>query len=341
MGGTRRLLRYLPRNRAGDTVWSILYFLAHRYRPPRIRRPRTFTEHLFAMRVSHTLASPLRRMLSDKLLAKEYVKERIGAQYCVPALAVLRTHEEIDSFAFPDECVVKPSHMSGRVQLKRERGDPIDRARLHRALDFDYSDEWREANYRGIARGIVVEPFVFGGGWVPSDIKVFCFFGEPKLIMVVLDRFGASSQRLYTPAWEPLSAVYSSSRPGRIEAAPANLAEMLDVCRRLAQGMDFIRVDLYSNGAAVKVGEFTILPGAGLHYPALAPHAADVAAGALFCDPHASASRVFRPFLAHPSHQQPGPAGGPAVVPKSDPRPTPSAPHPSLQELSLAESRSA
>ncbi len=297
MGGTRKVLRYLPRTRAGDAIWSTLFFLTHRYRLPRLRRPRTFTEHLFARRYGDWLVDPRRCALCDKILAKDYINDRVGERYSVPTLALLRSHEEIDRFEFPERCVVKPSHMSGRVQLKRSPEAAIDRGRLHRALDADYSEEWREANYRGIAHGILVEPFVFGGDFVPSDIKVFCFHGEPKLIMVVLDRFGASTQRLYTPRWEPLKATYSHSKIGVSEPAPANLDELLDVCRALAKDFDFLRVDLYSNGTDVKVGEFTILPGAGMHYPSMRPRAADLAAAQLFRDPEAEPSRVFAPFI--------------------------------------------
>ncbi len=303
----------LPRNRVGDALWSYLYFVCHRHRLPRIRRPRTYCEHLFAQRFSRDLTSPLRRRVSDKIGVKEFIAERVGRRYCVQTLAILNTPDEVDRYEFPAPCFIKPAHMSGAYQRRRTESDPVDRARLCRMINLDYYDFMREPNYRGLPRRILVEPFIFGGGEVPPDYKMHCWFGEPKFIQVAAGRFTALTQRLYTPEWQPLAIRYVHTL-GPIEPPPANLDEMLDVARKLAAGFDSVRVDLYSNGSDIKVGEITNLPWAGLRWRVLDPPEAEFAVGRFFREPGLDPHTVFSGFLAQSAEHECAAGGRPAVA---------------------------
>ncbi len=286
----------LPRNRVGDAIWSYLYFVCHRYRLPRLRQPRTYCEHLFSQRFSKDLMSSLRRRVSDKVEVKEFISERIGRKYCVPTLAILDSDEAIDRYDFPPPCFIKPAHMSGGQQRRLLASDTVDRARLKRMLDFDYYDFMREPNYRGLPRRIIVEPVVFGGPAVPPDYKFHCWFGEPKFVQVAAGRFTSLTQRLYLPDWTPLRIRHVHT-PGPIEPAPRNLDEMIEITRKLAAGFDSVRVDLYSNGQEIKVGELTNLPGAGLRWRVLEPPEAEHAVGRFFREQSADPVEVLRQFI--------------------------------------------
>ena len=41
---------------------------------------------------------------------------------------------------------------------------------------------------------------------------------------------------------------------------PKNLDAMMDVVKKLASGIDMVRVDLYSNGSKIWFGEMTLTP---------------------------------------------------------------------------------
>ncbi len=310
MGRTRRLLQFLPQTETGDRLWSILYHVAKTGRPPRLTRPRSYTDHNFARRLSEEMNSPLRRLISDKHCMKRFVAERAGVQYVVPTLAVLRTPEEIREFEFPDECVIKPTHMSGQIIVRRSGSEPVDRQRLCRWLKIDYSKRLRERNYRDLCGRVIVEPFVFGAAVSPSDFKVHCFGGEPKFIGVDLNRFQVHATRLYTPSWLPLNMRYGRLALGSTVPRPPNLAALLDVCRKVAGGFDYIRADVYVHGTSIKIGELTNLPAGGLCIPVYRPMAADLAAGEFFRDPSADPACVFRDLVVDesglcPEHSSP------------------------------------
>ncbi len=297
MGRTRRLLNFLPRNRAGDYAWNVLYYVAKTGRWPHLRRPRSFTEHLFALRFSGELRSPLRRLVSDKVMMKDFVRERAGPEHCVPTVAVLSTAQELDAFAFPDRCVIKPAHMSGQVLIRN--GDTLDREALKRWLSSNYDGRLREPNYDGLPRRIIVEPPVFGMD-KPPEFKVHCFAGEPKFIAADSGRVQGRprSSRRYTPCWQPLTMRYVTLGLAPIRPPPANLELMLRVCRAVSKPFGYMRVDLYSDGERVLVGELTNLPAAGLRLPVYSPRQADLAMGEFFRDPSAEPLRVLRRFLA-------------------------------------------
>ncbi len=296
MGGMRTILRFLPRNRPGDAVWSILHYLTHRRSWPRIRRPRTLAEHLFARRFSQDLVSPLRRRVTDKYEVKGYVSEKVGHRYTVPTVALLRSDAEVHEYRFPDQCVVNPAHMSGAGQFRRSDADMIDRAMLCRLLSYDYSNLWREANYRGLPGRIIVEPFVFGDARIPQDYRVHCFGGEPKFVRVSMNLDGVTMQRFYTPKWAPLTIRHGTGL-APVEPPPENLEEMLHVSRALSADFDFIRVDLYSNGRDLKVGELTNLPMGGMRFQDYEPRGAEAATGRFFDQPGADPSRELHSFI--------------------------------------------
>lgn len=61
---------------------------------------------------------------------------------------------------------------------------------------------------------------------------------------------------------------------------PQNWNRMVEIARKLSEGFDYVRVDLYSLGNKILFGEMTFTPGNGL-YPKFAPLKADFELGKL------------------------------------------------------------
>lgn len=120
----------LPANRWGDRWWSLV---AHRRtfgHWPNWRHPRTGNEHLLRLKLSGELDREIRVAISDKERVKHFVHRRLGEGFTPATLAVLRSRAEIERFAFPAPCVVKPTHSSARCLVRRDASERIDRAAL-------------------------------------------------------------------------------------------------------------------------------------------------------------------------------------------------------------------
>ena len=217
------------------------------------------------MKVDGTLLDPLRQFVTDKEYVKQYVTAVVGRRYAMETFQVLRTDEDVDRLEltrFP--CVVKPTHSSGQVLILHGPTEPVDRERLKSWLHRDYYRLTREQNYKYLRHKIIVEEFFSEDGrTAPSDYKVFCFDGVPKFIQVDSDRFVDHTRNLYDTAWKRLPYVYHYPARTQDDPPPPQLEQMLDIASKLSCPFSVIRVDLYTDGTTVKVGELTNSPGSG------------------------------------------------------------------------------
>ncbi len=123
---------------------------------------------------------------------------------------------------------------------------------------FGYS--WGEWQYCTFKPRLFLEEFIdFGDGRVPDDYKFFCFSGKAHLIEIDVDRFTQTRTGFYHPSWEHIPVAYTKEPIQR--ERPHNLEEMLRVAEAIAHGMEFARIDLYSDRKSkIKFGEITFTP---------------------------------------------------------------------------------
>jgi len=139
--------------------------------------------------------------------------------------------------------------------------------RLHRLVDrwlcADYSLVAGEWCYRRIPRRLIVERHLGSGRDVPKDHRFWCIGGKVAFISVNIDLWGEPKGSLHLPDWTPIDASLAFPQPVEPAPLPSRLREMIDVAERLADGLDFIRVDLYQVGDRVIFGELTNYPNSG------------------------------------------------------------------------------
>lgn len=246
-------LRFIPKNSIGDRLHALINFARSHHRLP--TQKLLFNDYLYRMKTSSELCRPEREFVTDKEFVKLFVTGTVGSCHAIPTLAVLRTDEEIDAYGFPDQCCVKPTHASGLIFF-RTAGEPLDRDEIKRWLRVNYYETDREANYRKLKPKIIVEPLVWGVP-DPIDFKVYCYQGSARLVQVHLNRFTEHTQCFYDRDWtlQDYSLIYPRNPVGI--ARPENLDQMIAVAEAIAAHFTFIRVDLYSDGAHVLVGELT------------------------------------------------------------------------------------
>jgi TupA-like ATPgrasp len=229
-----------------------------------VREPRTYTHRIFLKMARDR--NPLLRRTADKLALRGYVEERLGEGYLPELYGALDAPEGLLELALPHRYVVKATHGSGMIALVNA-DNPETRAaivaRARRWLAYRYWRKNGEWGYRGITPRLIVEEFLDAGdGAVPPDWKWLCFGGRAALVQVFFNRFTDETRSFYDPEGTPvdLSRYYPAGPP---IAVPANFGAMRSAAERLATGLDFVRVDLYSLGHRVVVGEMTHYPNAG------------------------------------------------------------------------------
>lgn len=248
-----RASRRLPLGNFSDRLVLFFRFLYIHGRRP--RRRYALNDYLYHIASTSEILDPLRCLVSDKEHVKTYIKDTVGDEYNVPTLAVLRSPGEIDSYDFPADCVIKPTHASAKYIIRRS-GSALDLAEIKSWLDYDYYAVGRERNYRDLQPKVIVEPLLFDGMDL-NDYKFYCFRGSPGLILFVYGVSGGSEQRYYTTDWDEEPYSWARPKSSYVAERPATLDLMTSLASRLSADFSFIRVDFYTDGKQVYVGELT------------------------------------------------------------------------------------
>lgn len=224
---------------------------------------------------------PIFHTLSDKLLVRNFIADRIGSRHLPGLLQICDRFEDIDFDGLPDKFVIKPNHGCRFIVLvddKKKLDRAATRRRIRRWVRTDYYVMSREWFYKGIKRKILIEELLEETSGAPIiDYRFWVFDGVPRLCQVSCRQSTQGERtsafydmscrrlpmRLILPSG-PSGPIGDESLPGANFAFPPNTDEMIDIAARLGQGFDFIRVDLYDPGDKVLVGEMTSMSGGGV-----------------------------------------------------------------------------
>jgi hypothetical protein len=136
---------YAPYNRWGDRFKACNHFYRTLRRMP--TDAMLLNDFLHRIKTSDEIFRPERVFTSDKEFVKTYIAGKVGHQYNVPTIAILRSKEEIKQYQFPKNCVIKPTHASARVIFRIDNFE-IDVDQILSWMDLNYYQAGREANYR-------------------------------------------------------------------------------------------------------------------------------------------------------------------------------------------------
>jgi hypothetical protein len=259
------LVKFCPYNKWGDFVIHYFWFFYIHKRIPGSKN--YINDFLYQIKVTDEIIDPLRIYCSDKENVKKYIKKKIGNIYNVPTIAILRTKKEIDNFFFKKKSCVKPTHSSGQVLFVRRNSQNI-KKKLKEWLKLNFYWQHRERNYKNLEKKIIIEPIIFNNTNL-NDYKFFVYKGKVKFIQVDFDRKISHKRKTYDTNWKDLN--FSAGYPHiNINCKkPKKLKKMIDLAEKLGEDFNFIRVDMYTNGTKIYVGELTSCPTTAhaIYYP--------------------------------------------------------------------------
>jgi hypothetical protein len=261
----KKVLVFLPDRLFIELVRRITYLrLRFPYYRLNWKNPQTFNEHLNHLKVSEV--NPLMQQLADKWAVREYVKQKIGQEYLIPQLKVVRDAREIWSESLPDSFIVKANHGSGWNWICKDKLQLKDKKIQQRLNGWLRQNAWylsREPQYRFIKPMLVVEELIADE---PNDYKFFCVGGMVKCIQVDYARHTAHRRSIYDPQWRKLPFHIRYQEIEQDIPPPVNLNKMFVLVDKLSEPFDFCRVDLYEVEEKIYFGEITFFPGGG-HEP--------------------------------------------------------------------------
>jgi hypothetical protein len=207
---------------------------------------------------------------SDKVLVRDYIRERVGEQYLVKLYQVHDHFSQIDFDVLPNSFVLKTNHDSGTVILVRDKSELNCKAiepRIEEALKRPYGWENGEWAYSYIVPQVLVEEHINPlTKSPPPDYKFQCVNGVVKFCRYTYDRGFVTKEIVVDRCGSDFGFIIDENfKRGSGFVLPKSWNKMVEIAEHLSEGFKCVRVDLYSCCEKIFVGELTFYPMAG-HY---------------------------------------------------------------------------
>lgn len=252
-----------------DKLWLALQFRFHLGYTVDFKNPKTFNEKLQWLKLYDR--NPNYTKMVDKIDVKPYIASVIGEGHIVPTLGVYNTVDEINFDALPQQFVLKCSHDSGCIVIcpdKSQLDISATKKKLQKGLNTNFYYRGREWFYKNVQPRIIAEEYMTDeSGWELKDYKVFVMNGVAKFIEVDYNRFVFHKLNVYSRDWEFIDFYMTSPNDRSVQIPkPQKLELMLELAEKIANHAraTFLRVDFYSIGEHLYVGELTFTPGSGM-----------------------------------------------------------------------------
>lgn len=230
-----------------------------------IENPKLFTEKIQWLKLYD--CSAIKTRLADKLLVREWVKEKIGGQYLKKIYSVYNSFEEIDFSKLPREYAIKANHGCNMQLLVIEGGKPDlekDAKRFDRLLNTNHAYKSRyELHYKDIQPKLFTEEYLKNTNEL-FEYLFFCFNGEPKYILFASGKRSKEIEcTMFDTHWNNCHFNYGGKLHTEEIPKPENFDKMLDIARILSKDFKFVRVDLHNVNGKIYFGEMTFTPAGG------------------------------------------------------------------------------
>lgn len=231
-----------------------------------LQNPKTYNEKLNWRKIYDT--DSRKTELSDKLLVRKWVKDKIGEKYLNKLLGQWEDEKDIRFELLPEQFVLKLNHGCGWNIIVRDK-EKIDFREICKQLNA-----WRKRNfayyslemqYEKIKPMIICEEYLENIDGDLFDYKVFCFHGEPRYIMFLMDRNkGNLKMAFYDTNWKKQPFTYSYPQFEGEVPKPKELDKILCLSRKLSEEFEQVRVDWYIlPSGKIVFGEMTFTSAAG------------------------------------------------------------------------------
>lgn len=240
-----------------ETEWQIL--MGYKLN---LKVPKTFNEKLQWLKLYDR--NPLYTKLVDKVLVKNWVAEKIGAEYIIPTLAIWKCAEDIDISQLPDQFVLKCNHDSGSIIICRDKSTfDIKKAKekLSKALKQNYYWNSREWVYKDICPLIFAEPYIidYEKNDLP-DYKFFSFDGKVKVLFIATERASKTTEvrfDFFDMDFNHLNVENGHPNANIIPKKPKCFDMMIRSSEILSRGIPHVRCDFYEANGKMYFGELT------------------------------------------------------------------------------------
>jgi len=189
----------------------------------------------------------------DKLTAKKIVSDICGNRCKIPkVIKILKKYNDLEQSDLNDNHIIKATHGSGwiiDIMHENNLSKNIEKLNSWNKI-FSYS----EKQYSYLLPRFFIEEkitcFYNGLSGSALDVKVFCFYGIPKFILIRNN----DKRNFYDMNWVPIKPIEF------VFEKPLLFNDIIDISKELSKPFEFVRIDLYIGIDGIYFSEFTFTP---------------------------------------------------------------------------------
>ena len=266
LGGWKLLSSILP------VTASRIMFYKTNHKRLNLKRPEWFDEKLQYLKLFKYANDPLVSECADKYSVRNYVK-KCGCPEILNKMIFFDAFKHVEEIPWndlPNQFVIKCTHGCHMNIICRDKTNfdyESAKKKLNGWLKEKQWKEQAELHYRNIKPRIIVEEYIpfcsKERDKLPLDYKIYCFNGEPKIVLVCSERASKVQYNYYDLKWNKLDNIVKNNvNSKRNIEKPKSLEKMLEYCKMLTSGdqFPFVRVDFYDMDGSVIFGEMTFTP---------------------------------------------------------------------------------
>lgn len=210
--------------------------------------PITFIEKIQWLKIYDS--TPIKTLLTDKYLVRDWVSEKIGEEYLIPLLGVYDKLKDINFDKLPNQFVIKCNHARENNIIVK------DKSKLNLIDTKEKLNKWMNANndfeidlelhYRDFLPKIIIEKYMNANNVDSNDYKFICFNGHPKFLWA--GSYKDTEQKRYIYDLNRKRFIYkvNPNYPAfTSKSKPKNLKKMVELASILSEGFAYVRVDFY------------------------------------------------------------------------------------------------
>ncbi len=235
-----------------------------------LKNPKTFNEKIQWLKLYDV--TPLKTRLTDKVLVRDWVKEKIGEKYLKPVLWIGRSFDEIPFAELPEQFIIKANQgckwhykiKNKEKFLAEKRLVEIVQNRFNGWIQQSFFP-WAgfEMQYKDIIPQILIEPLLIDKDEVyPIEYEIYCFNGKPRLFQKIRYKIPAEFC-LYNEKYQEINFSLNSEYIRKSEKADETLIDIVQLSRMLCADFKLVRVDWIKYRDKIYFNEITFTPMSG------------------------------------------------------------------------------
>ena len=258
-----RKMRFLP-----PKLYTHIHYEYYNKEKLNLKNPITFNAKIAWYKVFYR--PKILNQLVDKYAVRDYVRQKIGAQYLNTIYGVYERVEDIDFDVLPNSFVIKATHASGYNLIVKDKSKldfgsskKLFRKWLKRNQYYRMGQEWA---YKNVKPRLIIEQLLTDKNQKSLiDYKFYCFNGVAKFIDIHMDRESQHKQGCFDLNFKPLpfDKSHKYDKITQQIKKPSRYKEMIKCAEALAENIPFVRVDFYNVNDQIIFGEMTFYPSDG------------------------------------------------------------------------------